>query len=107
MGTHRTPSPVGLRKIKIVNLELFLSLRALVNSFKVSALIAPRGYQKKSKVLRPGRAGAIADERPDEYRPSKIINVFHSPLWQWRMVNEWDWYINDPIDKLNEHIITK
>jgi len=96
-----------LRKIKRVSLELFLSLQALVNSFKVSDLIPPRRDQKKSKVLRPGRAGAVIDTRPDEYRPSRIVNVFHSPLWQWRRVNEWDRYINDPIDKLNGHIITE
>ena len=105
--THRTPSPVGLRKIKRVSLELFLSLQALVNDLKVIELIPPRGYQKKSKVLRPAIAGAVIDTRPDEYRPSAITSVLDSQLWQWRRVNEWDRYVNDPIDKLNGHIITE
>ena len=102
--THRTPSPAGLQKIKRVSLELFLSLQALVNNVKVIKLITPRGYQKKSKVLKLGRTGVVIDTRPDEYRPSKIASVLDSQLWRWRRVNEWDRYINDPVEKLNGHI---
>jgi len=105
--THRTPSPAGLRKIKRVSSELFLSLEALVNSLKVIDLITPRGYQKKSKVLRFNKTRTAVKTTPNEYRPSKIINVFHSPLWRWRRVNEWDRYINDSVEKLNGHIITE
>ncbi len=102
---HRTPSPVGLRKIKRVSLELFLSLRALVNSFKVSDLITPRGYQKKSKS--PRKTPDIAVRHyAHEYEPSNAINVRDSSPWKWRRVNEWDKYINDPVNKLNGHIIT-
>ena len=105
--THRTPSPAGLKKIKRVSLELFLRLQAIVNDLKVIELIPPRGYQKKSKVLKFNRISAIIDTRPDEYRPSAITSVLDSQLWQWRRVNEWDRYINDPVDKLNGHIITE
>ena len=102
--THRTPSPAGLQKIKRVSLEIFLSLQALVNSFKVSDLITPRGYQKKSKVLKHVKIDTVIDTRPNEYRPSKITGVLDSQLWRWRRVNEWDRYINDPAYKLNGHI---
>ena len=104
--THHTPSPIGLKKIKIVSLELFLRLQALVKSVKVVGLITPRGYQKKSKVLRLNRTGAVIDTRPNEYRPSKAINVYDSSPWRWRRVSEWDRYINDPVNKLSGHIIT-
>ena len=105
--THRTPSPAGLQKIKRVSSELFLSLQALVNSFKAPNLITPRGYHKKSKVIKHDKISAAIDTRPDEYSPSKIVSVLYSPLWQWRRVNEWDRYINDPVEKLNGHIITE
>ena len=104
--THRTPSPVGLRKIKRITLELFLSLEALVDSFKVIDLITPRGYQKKSK-LSPKEPDSIIQHYAHEYEPSNAINVCDSAPWRWRRVNEWDRYINDPINKLNGHIITE
>jgi len=41
-----------------------------------------------------------------EYEPSNIINAYDSPLWQWRRVNEWHRYLNDPIEKIKGHMIT-
>ena len=93
-----------MQKIKRVSLEIFLSLQALVNSFKVIELITPRGYQKKSKVLRSAKIDAVIDTRPNEYRPSKITGVLDSQLWRWRRVKEWDHYMNDPVEKLSGHI---
>ena len=70
-------------------------------------MITPRGYQKKSKVLKSAITDVVIDTRPDEYRPGKITSVLHSQLWQWRRVNEWDEYINDSVNKLSGHIVTE
>ena len=104
--THRTPSPVGLRKIKIVSLELFLRLKELVNSVKVSDSITPRGNRKKS-ALKHKYPGVIAPRHyAHEYEPSKAINVRDSSPWRWRRVNEWHQYINDAEEKIKGHMIT-
>lgn len=104
--THRTPLPRSLRKIKRVSLEVFLRLKELVNSIKVYHLITPRGNRKKS-ILRRKKLGVFKQNHAHEYRPSKIINVYNSPLWQWRRVIQWDRYINDPLENIkNGHMIT-
>ena len=103
---HRTPTPSGIRKIKRVSLEIFLSLKELVNSVKVVELITPRGYQKKSKSSLK-KTDIVIRHYVHEYEPSNAINVCDSLPWRWRRVNEWDRYINDPVNKLNGHIITE
>jgi hypothetical protein len=68
-------------------------------------VIPPRGYQKKSKVKKSGIIYDHVDTRPNEYKPSNMVNAHYGPVFQWRRVNEWDEYINDPIEKLSGHMI--
>jgi hypothetical protein len=100
--THRTPSPRGLRKIKIVSLEAFLRLKELVNSIKK---ITPRGNRKKS-ILRRKKPIVVKQGRVNEYEPSNAIYVRASSPWQWRRVAQWDRYINDPYENRSGHIVT-
>ena len=92
------PLPAGLKKIKRISFKVFLSLKELVNRFKVCDSITPRDYRKKSK---PGFKDPVATTRnyEHEYKPSNIINTHNSPYQRWRRVYEWDRYINDPIEK--------
>jgi hypothetical protein len=99
---HSTPSPVGLRKIKRVSLKVFLGLKESVNSVKE---ITPRGNRKKSKPRFKEHVTVIPNYIY-EYEPSNIIYADDSLLWQWRRVNEWHRYINDPVDKIKGHMIT-
>ncbi|MFA4981795.1 MAG: hypothetical protein WC592_04930 [Candidatus Omnitrophota bacterium] len=41
-----------------------------------------------------------------EYEPSNAIYVGDSSPWQWRRVNEWHRYLNDPVEKIKGHMIT-
>ena len=102
----RTPLPQGLRKIKRISFGTFLRLKELFKGLKVYRLITPRGYQKKSKPLRKKRK-FVAQHHIRDYEPSNIVNVRDSSPWQWRRVNEWDHYINDPYEKINGHMITR
>ena len=101
----RTPTPRGLRKIKRISFEVFLSLKELVNSVKVYDSITPRGYREKSTLSRK-EPKIIIQNHAHEYKPSNMINVYDSPLWRWRRVNEWHRYINDTIENINGHMIT-
>lgn len=100
--THRTPSPVALRKIKRVSLEAFLRLKELVSNVKK---ITPRGNRKKSKVGFKDRV-TVVPNYVYEYEPTNAINVRESSPWQWRRVNEWHRYINDTTEKIKGHMIT-
>jgi hypothetical protein len=99
---HRTPSPVALRKIKRVSLKVFLGLKELVNSVKK---ITPRGNRKKSKARFKNHVTVIPNY-VYEYEPTNTIYADDSLLWQWRRVNEWHRYLNDPADKIKGHMIT-
>ena len=103
---HRTPTPQGLRKIKRISSEVFLSLKELVNSIKACNSITPRGYRKKSKSLYNNQT-FIVQHNVCGYVPTNIINVRKSSPWQWRRVNEWDRYINDPYENIKGHMITR
>ena len=102
---HRTPHPVGLRKIKRVSLEVFLRLKEFVNSLKVYDSITPRGNRQKS-ILKRDKPVVATQNCTYEYEPSNMIYVHDSPLWQWRRVSEWHRYINDSIENTKGHIIT-
>ena len=103
---HRPPTPQGLRKIKRISFNAFLSLKELVNSFKVYDFITPRGYKKISKSLRKNHV-TVNQHRVYEYEPSNIINVRDTSPWQWRRLSEWDRYINDPYENIKGHMITR
>ena len=100
--THRTPSPVALRKIKRVSLKVFLGLKELINSIRV---ITPRGNRKKSKPRFKDRVTVIPNY-VYEYEPTNAINVRDSSPWQWRRVSQWHRYINDTTEKIKGHMIT-
>ena len=103
----RTPHPVGIRKIKRVSLEVFLRLKAFVKSLEVYDPITPRCNRKKSLLKREKPVLAIQN-RAHEYEPSQMVNVYDSPLWQWRRVAQWHLYISDPCENIKSgHIITE
>ena len=102
---HRTPTPQGLRKIKRISSEVFLSLKELVDSIKAYNSITPRGYRKKS-ILSRKKPKIIIQNHACEYKPSNMSNVYDSLLWRWRRVTQWHRYINDPIENIKGHMIT-
>ena len=102
--THRTPSPTGIRKIKIASLEVFLRLKELVDNIKV---ITPRGNRKKS-ALRRKKLDIAVRHYAHEYEPSKAVNVRDSSPWRWRRVVQWDRDVNDPYENIIKgHMITE
>ena len=99
----RPPSPVGLRKIKIVSRKVFLSLKELVDNrswfFKS---ITPRGNRKKSYTFRK-EPETIERQEAHEYEPSDIDTAYDSMFWRWRRVREWHRYIDDTIENIKGH----
>ena len=99
-----TPSPVGLRKIKRISFEVFLSLKELLNNFK------PR-LEKKLQRCRKHRI-AIHELEPVEpaceqsYEPTNMAHAYESLFWQWRRVAEWHRYINDPYENIKGNMTT-
>jgi hypothetical protein len=102
---HRTPTPQGLRKIKVIRLEAFLSLKALFNKCKCFNS-KERLRRLRTVKVRKDVPGIVVQNRVNEYEPSKMINVYDSPLWQWRRVIQWDKYLNDPVDNRKGHMVT-
>ena len=102
----RTPSPAGLRKIKRISFDAFLRLKELVNGIKVYNSITPKG-NRKNLLLNYKEPVAAIKQCTHEYEPSSIINTRYSLLWQWRRVNEWYKYINDPYENIKGHMITR
>jgi hypothetical protein len=102
----RTPTPQGLRKIKRVSLEVFLRLKAFINSLNVFDQITSRGDRKIS-ILKRAKPVIATQNCTYDYEPSNAIYVQDSPLWQWRRVAQWHRYINDPYDNIKSgHMIT-
>ena len=81
-----TPHPVGIRKIKRVSLEVFLRLKAFVNSRKVFDQITPRGDRKIS-ILKRTKPVIAAQNCTYDYEPSNAIYVQDSLLWQWHPIS--------------------
>ena len=103
----RTPTPQGLRKIKAITLEAFLRLKELVKCFKVYGSFTPRRKRKKPTITLK-EPKIVMQNNAHGYEPSKISNAYDSPLWQWRRVNQWHRYINDPYENIIKgHIITE
>ena len=67
---------------------------------KISKMIQ-KGSKRKEEII------VNAQNYAHEYEPSNIINVYDSPLWQWRRVAQWHRYINDPYENIKSgHMIT-
>ncbi|MDO8602455.1 MAG: hypothetical protein Q7O04_01215, partial [Candidatus Omnitrophota bacterium] len=77
----RTPTPQGIRKIKRVSFEAFLRLKKLVKVFKIYDSIVHKRYRKKS-TLPHKKPKIVVQNHARGYEPSKISNVYNSPLWQ-------------------------
>jgi hypothetical protein len=94
-----------LKKIKVIGLEAFLSLKALFNKCKCfnskEQLRRLRTVKVRKDVL-----GVVVQNCVNEYEPSKMVNVYDSPPWQWRRVIQWDKYLNDPVDNRKGHMVT-
>jgi len=94
----RTPTPVGLRKIKRISFEVFLSLKELLNNFKLR-------FEKK---LRCCHKRQIVTDKPEpvqpayeqSYEPTNMSDAYDSLFWQWRRVAQWHRYINDPYENI-------
>ena len=89
-----TPHPLGLRKIKIVSVKVFESLKELVSNNKLFKSITPRGNRKKLRVL-PKEPEIMEQQNAHEYEPSPIDVAYESLFWRWRRVTQWHRYIND------------
>ena len=99
---HRTPSPVGLRKIKRISFEVFLSLKELLNNFKPRFEKKIRPYCKRQIVINKPEPVQPAYGQP--YEPTNMADAYDSLFWQWRRVAEWYRYINDPYENINGHM---
>ncbi len=101
----RTPTPQGLRKIKVIRFEAFLSLKALFNKCKCfnskERLCRLRSVKVRKDVL-----GVVAKNRVNEYEPSKMVNAYDSSLWRWRRVAQWHRYITDSCEYKSGHMVT-
>jgi hypothetical protein len=84
-----------------------LSLKALFNKCKCFDSKA-RLRRLRSVKVRKDVLGIVAQNCVNEYEPSKMVNVYDSPLWRWRRVAQWHRYINDPYENIIKgHIITE
>ena len=98
----RTPSPVGLRKIKRISFNVFLDFKELFKSFKRRDVIKRR-YRNKPRATYK-RAEAIAQScKISAYDPSNIDTAYDSLYWRWHRVAEWHRYINDTIENIKGH----
>ena len=102
---HRTPTPQGIRKIKVIRLEAFFSLKALFNKCKCFNSKERRPYHSRSVKVRKNEPDIATQNYVNEYEPSNAINVYDSSPWQWRRVTEWHRYINDPYENNSGHIV--
>ena len=101
---HRTPTPEGLRKIKIISFKAFIGLKELLKIFKPLKKRIIQHYQKQRIVIDT----PINDHQPCAglYEPSNITNTPDSLFWRWRRVKEWYRYINDPYENIKGHMTT-
>jgi hypothetical protein len=82
-----------------------LSLKALFNKCKYFNSKERLHRIKTVNVSKDISIGA-AKNCVNEYDPSKMVNVYDSPQWQWRRVAQWHRDINDPCDYKIGHILT-
>jgi len=82
-----------------------LLLKALFNNCKCFNS-KERLYRLKAVKVRKDMPAGDTKNCANEYTPSNAINVYDSSHWRWGRVNEWDQYINDPVEKLNGHMVT-
>ena len=82
-----------------------MSLKALFNNCKCFNS-KERLHRLKSVKVRKNESDFVTQNHGNDYAPSNAINVYDSSSWRWSRVNEWDQYINDPVEKLNGHMVT-
>ena len=119
---HHTPTPLRLRKIKVVSLKVFFCLKELFKNFKrdvTKPQKLPNYLSPRASTINDLKAGihptrdivstkrtVAPDNHKHTYEPTQIYNTRNSSFWQWRRVREWDKYINDPLENISGHIIT-
>jgi len=92
---------VKIRKILIIKKEIYEKIRAEAIVFKrwLTGLLPrqrkPREKQVECKTTNAKTNGAAYYRN---YTPTNIWHTRDSLFWKWRMVKEWDKYINDPMD---------
>jgi hypothetical protein len=82
-----------------------LSLKALFNKCKCFNS-KERLHRLRSVKVRKDMSVGGAKTCVNEYAPSNMVNVYDSPLWQWRRVAQWHRDITDPCEYKSGHIVT-
>jgi len=100
---HRTPTPLRLRKIKVVSFEAFFYLKELFKNFRREA-VKPKKNSKFLSHRAPtinnlktgihlGTRSFVSKNEPvvaiPAYEPTQMSNAYNSSFWQWRRVTEW------------------
>lgn len=73
MKIDRTPSPVGLRKIKVTSFKVFLKLKDLFKNYKQQSLLKKRYYSK-------GQIGLPVKAFKTLYKKGTVL-INHPPLY--------------------------
>ena len=92
---------VSIRKILIIKKEIYEKIRVEAIVFKrwVTGLLPrQRKARKKPIAWKTNNNKTNGNGYHREYVPTNIWQTRDSLFWKWRMVKEWDKYINDPMD---------
>ena len=99
---------VKIRKILIIKKEIYEKIRAEAIVFKrwlTGLLPRQRKARKKQVDCKTNNAKTNGTTYYRDYTPTNIWQTRESLFWQWRMVKEWDKYINDPMDNGRRSLI--
>jgi len=97
---------VKIRKILIIKKEIYEKIRAEVIILKrwlTGLLPRQKKARKKQIVWKTDNAKTNGNGYYRDYTPTNIWQTRDSLFWKWRMVKEWDKYINDPMDNGRYH----
>ena len=99
---------VKIRKILIIKKEIYEKIRAEAIVFKrwlTELLPRQRKAREKQVECKTNNAKTNGTTYYRDYTPTNIWQTRESLFWQWRMVKEWDKYINDPMDNGRHSLI--
>ena len=92
---------VKVKEILIIKKEIFKKIREDAIVFKrwlTRLLPRQRKARKKQLECETKNVKSNGAAYCRDYNPTNIWQTRDSPFWKWRMVKEWDKYINDPMD---------
>jgi len=92
---------VKVKEILIIKKEIFEKIREEAIVFKrwlTGLLPRQRKARKKQVEYKTTNAKINGTTYSRRYVPTNIWQTRDSLFWKWRMVKEWDKYINDPMD---------